>query len=576
MTITTNAQTFSRPEMTNGTLDIYVGAPHTTTNGNQHDGFYRAFIPNAQLDRWNISDPETELAAKYQGDAASFEVNDTPAGGAWINLDVHYSDGYVEVGSTENVTVEGSDPPKFTTAIAGTNAPVADGDSLDVDVTVENTGDQQDTQTVTMDANGSQQDNTTVTLNAGQQTTVTLSWSTSAGDTGTFTTDVASDNDTASTSVEVGSSPSFEVTSLSTNSAVTAGELLTVDATVENIGDKNGTQTVSLDVDGEGNSTELFLENDTSETVTLAWNTTAGDAGDYTANVLTANTSANTGVSVDAQANFDVSGVSTNAPVTEGETLTVNATVENTGDVPDTQTVALDTNGTQRVSTSQQLDSGESTTVSLSWDTASGDNGTYNAAIVTDDDSASVTADVETASSGSGGGGGIGGIGGGDGDDSSDSTTSLTIDSVTSPVAVGDTVDVTATVTNNGNESVERGLELRAAGQSQDSTFVLVGGGSSKTATLSFEVTEEMADTSITVTVATDANEASATVEVESVEGTAETDEGTETGNQTEADSETDTQQGRDGGGGDGLPGFGPLAALAALLISVVALRRQQ
>ena len=49
-------------------------------------------------------------------------------------------------------------------------------------------------------------------------------------------------------------------------------------------------------------------------------------------------------------ADFDVTVDSTNSPVTEGETLTVDATVENTGDQQGTQDVTLTVDGTDRVS----------------------------------------------------------------------------------------------------------------------------------------------------------------------------------------------------------------------------------
>ena len=96
MTVVTNAQTFSRPQMVNGTLRVYAAGPHYTERGATHDGFYSAFIPDAQLAEWNVTDPEGQLEVSWQGDDESFTVEETPDG-AWIHLDIHYSDGYAEV-----------------------------------------------------------------------------------------------------------------------------------------------------------------------------------------------------------------------------------------------------------------------------------------------------------------------------------------------------------------------------------------------------------------------------------------------------------------------------------------------
>lgn len=101
MTVTTNAQVFSRPRMTNETLEVYVAGPHETRHGEKHEGFYRAFIPDKQLETWGADgDPENDLAAMYKGDAASFTVDTSPDDGVWIELDIDYSDGLVRVGSS--------------------------------------------------------------------------------------------------------------------------------------------------------------------------------------------------------------------------------------------------------------------------------------------------------------------------------------------------------------------------------------------------------------------------------------------------------------------------------------------
>jgi hypothetical protein len=58
---------------------------------------------------------------------------------------------------------------------------------------------------------GVERDTTTVTLAPGENTTITLSWATTAGDGGTYPATVASGNDTAVTPVNVSATPSATV-----------------------------------------------------------------------------------------------------------------------------------------------------------------------------------------------------------------------------------------------------------------------------------------------------------------------------------------------------------------------------
>jgi hypothetical protein len=92
---------------------------------------------------------------------------------------------------------------------------------------------------------------------------------------------------------------------------------------------------------------------------------------------------------------FTISIDDTNSPVQEGNVLRVNATIANAGVDSDTQTIALDVDGTQEDSTSVTLDGDETTTKTLEWSTNSGDAGDYTATVSSGDDSA--TGNVEVA-----------------------------------------------------------------------------------------------------------------------------------------------------------------------------------
>lgn len=97
---------------------------------------------------------------------------------------------------------------------------------------------------------------------------------------------------------------------------------------------------------------------------------------------------------------------STNADIVEGETLLVDAVIENldAGDQRATQTVELVVDGSVVDSVTQTLWPGETGIVTLSWDTSGGDAGTYSVAAASsaDSDTVSVSVDAGSSSSSSG------------------------------------------------------------------------------------------------------------------------------------------------------------------------------
>ncbi len=89
----------------------------------------------------------------------------------------------------------------------------------------------------------------------------------------------------------------------------------------------------------------------------------------------------------DAASNFSVTVTDTNAPLPEGESLLVNATVQNTGAIEGTQTVTLDAGELGTDSTTVTLNGSESTTETLSVATGAGDTGEYTATVSSENDS---------------------------------------------------------------------------------------------------------------------------------------------------------------------------------------------
>jgi hypothetical protein len=98
--------------------------------------------------------------------------------------------------------------------------------------------------------------------------------------------------------------------------------------------------------------------------------------------------------------NFEVSIDSTNSPVTEGDTLTVTATVTNTGGQQDTQTITASASGLGSITRPVTLNGGESTTETVSIPTSPGDAGTFTITVETADDTATTTVTINPAGGG--------------------------------------------------------------------------------------------------------------------------------------------------------------------------------
>jgi PKD repeat protein len=130
--------------------------------------------------------------------------------------------------------------------------------------------------------------------------------------------------------VSVRTNANFQVTIDSTNSPVVEGETLRVNATIENIGERSGTQDIPLTIDG----TQEDIENVTiagggSATVNHTWTTVTGDAGDYTAEVASTNSSDTSSVTVESS---DAGGSAsiTSATATGGQNSQLQFDVTNT------------------------------------------------------------------------------------------------------------------------------------------------------------------------------------------------------------------------------------------------------
>ncbi|ELZ03495.1 DUF7282 domain-containing protein [Natrialba asiatica] len=195
---------------------------------------------------------------------------------------------------------ETTDPAAFAVEIDGTNSPVEQGDPLEIEALVENVGGEAGEQDVELALDGTVVDSTTVALDPAATEAVSLSAETSELEPGEYTATVATENETAETSVTVSESADpaeFSIDDLSASSSFVAGQDVTVAATITNTGDQPGSQPVTYSVDGTPIA-EADTELEPGETTVLTFSSTVPE-GESTHTVATA----------DEQASVTIDGI---------------------------------------------------------------------------------------------------------------------------------------------------------------------------------------------------------------------------------------------------------------------------
>ncbi|MDB9235643.1 CARDB domain-containing protein [Halorubrum ezzemoulense] len=186
----------------------------------------------------------------------------------------------------------------------------------------------------------------------------------------------------------------FNVTSLATENVSEAGDPFDVNATIENVGDREGTQTVNVSYDGEAVSNEeVSLEPGANATIDVEVPTDETDAGDRTVSVETANDTAETTVSLTeaTPADFNVSALGTTDVRGAGQSFNVSVDVENIGDEEGTRNVTVSYRGEVVYDQEQTLTAGQTKTIEIEIETETDEGGAQLVEVETGDDSAQAT-----------------------------------------------------------------------------------------------------------------------------------------------------------------------------------------
>ncbi len=169
-----------------------------------------------------------------------------------------------------------------------TNSPVREGERLEIDATVTNTGDESGTQTVTAEVPRLGSDAEFVDLEGDASSTVGFEVPTGQDDSGEYTIEVSTEDDTEQKEVVV-TDPEVVVSMVETNSPVTEGDSIEVDATIFNTDEQEVNGVVTAEVSGGlGQTGDRFsLLGGNEKTKTFRVQTERGDTGNYTVEVAT-------------------------------------------------------------------------------------------------------------------------------------------------------------------------------------------------------------------------------------------------------------------------------------------------
>jgi hypothetical protein len=261
------------------------------------------------------------------------------------------SAGTVSVLAPPNVVVTGAEMSKDEVLV---------GEPLSVQVSVENTGDSSGATTVALAVDGTVVDSTEVTVDG--QEAETVEFTRAFEEVGAKTLRI---NGVSIGQVSVLAPATFEITStgVSNETVMTTDTVLTT-AAVRNTGDVEGTYDAALQVDGQqAQSTAVTL--DSGESTTVSFEHQFESPGEYTLRVGNA-----TAGTVSALLPADLSVVRADTvsdEITTDQSLAVEATVENSGDVSGEMPLRLAIDGNTVDQKPVSLDGGERNTVNFSY-----------------------------------------------------------------------------------------------------------------------------------------------------------------------------------------------------------------
>lgn len=267
------------------------------------------------------------------------------------------------------------------------------GSEVSVEYTIINTGEATGEQTIEFHVDNEPVDTEEIELDGGDERTSTFIWT--AEEPGVRELSVHSLDEQDSVSITVLEEAFFEVTieSPEDGSEYEEGETVTLEYTVTNTGQVEGTQEIMFFVDGtEEDTEEVELGARGSEQGQFIWD--GSEPGEYLLNVSSEDDYDHITVRVLEDAFFEVTigSPEDGDEFVEGEEVVVDYKVTNTGEVEDTQLIEFKVDGVSEDSVEVTLDGDEEHEDQFFW--TAGSPGNYNFLVESEDEDAGLTVTV--------------------------------------------------------------------------------------------------------------------------------------------------------------------------------------
>jgi len=343
----------------------------------------------------DASDPDGTVASyewTVDGDAAgagpSLEYTFETSGDHEVVLTVTDDDGATD---TVRKTVMAASPATFEVSNLEAPASAVQGDTITVNATISNVGDVEgsvDAEFVFGRAVLLAQ-NQSLTLAGAESKNISFNVSTAGIDPGSYEYGLQAGDGFQNGEITIRQPATFEVSNLQAPASAVQGETITVNATVANVGDVAGSTDTFFVFDGALilNRT-VALDPGNATDVRFQVSTAGVPVGTYEHGVAAGESFQSANITIQQPPTFAVSNLQAPANATAGETITVNATITNVGDVAGTGPAEFVFGGTPLLSQEVSLASGASTTVSFEVSTDGIASGTYVHGVRTADDAA--------------------------------------------------------------------------------------------------------------------------------------------------------------------------------------------
>ena len=239
-------------------------------------------VPGATFDQTELTENETLIAMPHRdtntNESYDFVATNGSADGPYLTNETAVTD-------SANVTVESMQTSGESFIVANLSAPQAieQGETLNVTASIENPNDEAETQSVEYRFNGNVTAREEVSLDSGESTTFTAEVDTSDIPADAYVHGVYTREDGQPAQVRiVDEISSFQVTGLTAPDSATAGETLSVNATVLNTNEFAVEQSIQFRFDGELVETrDVNLDGESSTAVQFEINTEGTPPGTY-------------------------------------------------------------------------------------------------------------------------------------------------------------------------------------------------------------------------------------------------------------------------------------------------------